>query len=650
MNFFQHQDAARKKTGLLVGLLLGAVLTLISITILAIGMFMYFAQAQTNSISAYNARSTSLPEHFLSLLGSPITGWIALGVICVVMIGCLYKWLQLGGGGKAVAEALGGKPIDPGSSDPLERKALNIVEEMAIASGNPVPPVYLINDNAINAFAAGLDRRDAVIGLTHGCIKLLSRDELQGVVAHEFSHIHNGDMRLNMRLIAILHGILLIGLIGYYIVHGSGGSYRYRHHNHRRRDGKQVSLGLALMAIGYGGTFFGNIIKAAVSRQREFLADASAVQFTRNPSGISGALKKIGGFNGGSQLSSGNAAEFSHLFFGQGVSTAFSSLMATHPPLQDRIKRIEPRWTGKFPDVIDEALIDNTQSGADAAVSQFSQQTPQNPSTTASSSTSATIHENIVDQVGEAGFESISRADQLIEGLPKVLYDAAHEAFSARAVVYGLLLDDAVVTRDTQLSQLKRNAHPATYRVLVQMLEALSAHPRDSRLTLLSLCMPALKQLSSQQYLVFKKNLAELVKADKKVSLFEWSLYRITTKTIEGCAQTGKKRLTLLSEEVKNILYFTALAGKNKAPLKAFNQGLAALNIPLHIELPKTGLSLPTLDKSLDQLERAHPLEKPQLLKALIKVINADGKVTNDEKEIFRAVADTLNCPVPPLN
>ncbi|MFL0800011.1 MAG: M48 family metallopeptidase [Agarilytica sp.] len=641
MNFFQHQDAARKKTGLLVGLLLAAVLTLIGITILAIGMFMYFAQTYSNSVSAYNVRGTSLHEHFLSLLGSPITSWIALGVIAVVALGCLYKWLQLGRGGKAVAEALGGKPINPNSSDPLERKALNIVEEMAIASGNPVPPVYLINDDAINAFAAGLDRRDAVIGLTHGCIKLLSRDELQGVVAHEFSHIHNGDMRLNMRLIAILHGILLIGLIGYFIAHGSGGSYRY--HNHRRRDGKQMSLGLSLMAIGYGGTFFGNIIKAAVSRQREFLADASAVQFTRNPSGISGALKKIGGFSGGSQLSSGNAAEFSHLFFGQGVRTAFSSLMATHPPLQDRIKRIEPRWAGKFPDVIDEAVIDNPRSGADAEVSKFSQR--------ASHSTSVNnIKENIVDQVGEAGFESISRADQLIEGLTKELYEAAHEAFSARALVYGLLLDNTVVTRDAQLSQLKREAHPVTYRVLLKMLEDLVALPRDSRLTLLSLCMPALKQLSCRQYLVFKKNLAELVKADKKVSLFEWSIYRITTKTIEGSAQSGKKRLTQLSEEVQNILYFTALAGKNKDTLKAFNQGLAALNMPLHIELPNMRLSLPTLDKSLNRLESTSPLEKPQLLKALIKIINADEKVTDDEKEIFRAVADTLNCPVPPLD
>ncbi len=603
---------------------------------------MYFAQTQSNSISAYNARGTSLSEHFLHLLGSPITAWIALGVIGVVTLGCLYKWLQLGRGGKAVAEALGGRLIDPGSADPLERKALNIVEEMAIASGNPVPPVYLINDDAINAFAAGLDRRDAVIGLTHGCIKLLSRDELQGVVAHEFSHIHNGDMRLNMRLIAILHGILLIGLIGYYIVHGSGGAYRH-HHQHRRRDGKQVSLGLALMAIGYGGTFFGNIIKAAVSRQREFLADASAVQFTRNPSGISGALKKIGGYSGGSQLSSGNAAEFSHLFFGQGVRTAFSSLMATHPPLQDRIKRIEPRWAGRFPNVADEAVIDNRVSGAEAAVSQFSQHAPQ-------SNTYSAIDESIVNQVGEAGFESISRADQLIEGLPKALYEAAHEAFSARAVAYGLLLDNTVTVRDTQLSQLKRSAHPATYKVLLQMLDAVVVLPRDARLTLLSLCMPALKQLSSPQYLVFKKNLAELVKADRKVSLFEWSLYRITTKTIEGSAKSGKKRLAQLSDEVKNILYFTALAGKNKAPLKAFNQGLAALNMPLHVELPARGLSLSALDKSLNQLENTSPLQKPQLLKALLKVINADGEVTHDEKAIFRAVADTLNCPVPPLD
>lgn len=639
MNFFQHQDEARKKTSLLVGLLIAAVLTLIAITILFVGIFLYYLQAHSTSLSAYEAQQISLAKHFWLLLQSPIAPIVAVGVVTVVVAGGFYKMIQLGSGGRAVAEALGGRLIDPSSREPMEKKALNVVEEMAIASGNPVPPVYLIEDAAINAFAAGLTRRDAVIGLTQGCIKLLSRDELQGVVAHEFSHIHNGDMKLNMRLIALLHGILMIGLIGQFILRGSYG-YGYSHRRHSRRNGgKQAGLGIALMIIGYGGTFFGNIIKAAVSRQREFLADASAVQFTRNPSGISGALKKIGGFSLGSKLSNGNAAEFSHFFFGQGVSAMLSGLMATHPPLSDRIRRIEPRWQGRFPPVVDQPVYDAT-SAYEGQTSHF---------TASSGVTSHTIPESVIDSIGEAQAHTITRAETLIEGLPKTLYDAAHEAFSARAVVYGLLLSDDLVERDIQLQSLKQLAHPVTFRALIKLQDSVIQLPAEERMTLLSLCMPALKQLSAPQYKVFKANLISLIKADKKVSLFEWCLYRIVTKNIEARTQREHSGLKSLTSELHALFVFMATAGRNRDPLKAFNKGMAVLGYPLATQLPNINLLLPTLDKALDALESLRPLEKPKLLKALIAIINADGEVRNEEKELFRAVADTLNCPVPPL-
>ncbi len=634
MNFFEHQDAARKKTGMLVTLLVAAVSTLIAITVFAVGAFWFFLQSNSNTISAYEAQQVSLADHFWRLLHSPLTLWISLVVILVVTIGCLYKFAQLGRGGKAVAEALGGRLIDPDSRDPAERKVLNVVEEMAIASGNPVPQVYLLEDSSINAFAAGLDRRDAIIGVTRACSQLLSRDELQGVIAHEFSHIHNGDMRLNMRLIAILHGILLIGLIGYAIAHGSGS----RISGYRRRDGRQVSLGLALMAIGYGGTFFGNLIKAAISRQREFLADASAVQFTRNPGGISGALKKIGGLATGSLLSSSRAAEFSHLYFGQGIKTSFNALMATHPPLRERIQRIEPQWSGSFPTNVEETIVDVGGLHAEAPYTHFSP--APNPVDT---------EDSILNSIGEPRPNHIEIADRFIEGLPTLLHEAAHQSFSARALIYGLLLDRNREIRARQLGHLKNSAHPATYRELNKLLAEILRLPRQFYLPLVNLSIPALKNLSARQYDVFKANLSALIKADKRVTLFEWCLYRITVKNIEAKERPGRFDLRQVKDATTTLLIAVTIAGKNAEPIQAFNKGASALGLDLATELPARNVSLPALDSALGQLELLRPLAKPKLLKGLLQVISADKQIRPTEKELFCAVADTLNCPVPPL-
>ena len=151
----------------------------------------------------------------------------------------------------------------------------------------------------------------------------------------------------------VIHGILLIGIIGRVLMHGGGGG-----RSRRSKDGgAQIALlGLALFAIGYLGTLFGNLIKAAVSRQREFLADASAVQFTRNPEGISHALAKIGGLTQGSRMASSLAAEASHMFFGDGMVHRISSVMATHPPLPERILRVDPSFGGRFEAVAEDFI------------------------------------------------------------------------------------------------------------------------------------------------------------------------------------------------------------------------------------------------------------------------------------------------------
>ncbi|MEI7461339.1 MAG: M48 family metallopeptidase, partial [Pirellula sp.] len=341
MDFFDHQERARRNTVLLTIYFVIAIILIIACVYFAVLGILAFSTAGTEQPIPFDGWH---PE----LLGSVV---VVVGII--IATGSLFKIWALGGHGETVAIALGGVKVPANTTALEERILLNVVEEMALASGTPVPPVYILeNESGINAFAAGTSPQNAVIGITRGAITTLRRDELQGVIAHEFSHILNGDMKLNLRLMGLLNGILLIALIGYFFIRSlnmvsmRGSS---RNDDNKGAAGMVAALlllGSALIAIGYIGVFFANMIKSAVSRQREFLADASAVQFTRNPNGISDALKRIGGWKQHARLTSARASESSHMFFGEGVASFF---FATHPPLPVRIKRIEPNFQGIFP-------------------------------------------------------------------------------------------------------------------------------------------------------------------------------------------------------------------------------------------------------------------------------------------------------------
>ena len=331
VDFFTQQQQAKRNTTLLVVLFVIAVSLIIAIVTAASAVVMGYLNSDGNGSYQIHAGP-------LTLIAAMVAG--AIGLVMLV------KWLQLKPGGHVVAESLGGIRIAPDSTDPLERRILNVVEEMAIAANMPVPAVYLLPEEAaINAFAAGYTSKDAVIGLTKGAVESFSREQLQAVVAHEFSHILNGDMRMNIRLIAALAGILALAKMGELLLRSARFS--------GRRNSKEVNplpfIGLALLIVGWVGVLFGSIIKAAVSRQREYLADAAAVQFTRNPEALAGALKQIGARQHGSRLQHKNSSEAAHLFFGNAVSSWFS-MMATHPPLEKRIKRLEPHWNGDYPE------------------------------------------------------------------------------------------------------------------------------------------------------------------------------------------------------------------------------------------------------------------------------------------------------------
>lgn len=623
MNFFVQQDRARRNTFWLIVLMLLAVICLIGVTAITVGMGLYFIQQPTDSPRLVSALNTPFSQHFVNILFSDLIYYAAATVLAVVVCGSAYKFFQLGGSGRKVAEALGGRPILANTQDLDERKLLNVVEEMALASGNPVPLLYVLDEPGINAFAAGHDRRSAVIGVTRGCLQHLSRDQLQGVIAHEFSHILNGDMRINLRLIAILHGILVIGLIGSYLLRSSAYS------NRNKNRGAQLGAGLALLILGYCGVFFGNLIKAAVSRQREFLADASAVQFTRNPSGIAGALKKIGGLQQHALLTAANANEYSHLFFGQSVNHWLGGLMATHPPLHERIRRIEPGWNGQL--ATQASTARPTSASATEATMGFT--------------TTATI-----DSIGNPKQENISHAQQVISGIPSIIYQAAHDSFSARALVYGLLMDTSSPTTLAQQQQLlQRNAHPATFKAYRALAETLTTLPRSHYLALVELTMPALKAQSQAQYKVFKSTLALLIKADQQVSLLEWCYYQIITLGYEETKVRGHLNLSQLSTEVNLLVNLMVHCGNNRHPSTAFAAAAKALpEVTLH-QQNAAQITFQDVDRGLLKLAQLKPFDKPKLLKAIAACIESDGRILPQEAELFRVVADALNCPVPML-
>lgn len=648
MNFFQAQDNARQNTTRLVILFGLAVISLIVMTnLLVMAVLTYFNSRGVN-------HGVISSQQFFDQFDWNLFIMVGVGVVVVVVVGSLYKLMQLAGGGKVVAESLGGRLLSQNTTDPVHRKMLNVVEEMAIASGTPVPPVYVLEDETgINAFAAGYTTGDAVIGVTRGCIEQLNRDQLQGVIAHEFSHILNGDMRMNIRLIGILHGILVIGLIGYYILR----SIRYRGGRRSEKNaGAILGLGLGLMVIGFAGTFFGNLIKASLSRQREFLADASAVQFTRNPDGIAGALKKIGGLDDGSNVNSPAAPEMSHAFFCNGVSSFMTSLFATHPPLEERIRRIEPAWNGKFIQPGTEVTSTTTTTPASPA-----RETAHMPHATAGVITglAATQVMQAIDSIGQPTNAHVGYAIQLLQEIPVSLIEAAHDSYKARALIYTLVINDEANVRDDQLNHLKQNGDKGIYEETIILIPQTQNLDKRFRLPLIDIAMGTLHQLSLNQYSLFRKNLRTLIEADNKIDLFEWSLQKIVHHHMDNefenrspLSRIAKySRLEQVREECLLVISLLAYSQHKNSDgaRQAFDAAAKQLSLKDLKILPESAISLSSLNAAIDRLALLKPLAKPQFLKACVACITTDNSITSTETELLRAISNALDCPMPPL-
>lgn len=595
MDFFEKQEKARLQTKWLV---------------------FYFALAVIGIIAV-------LHIGFSLLLGQPLDDWemlgfTAAGVLVSVVIGSLVKIAELSKGGKAVAEMLGGVPVNPSTTDAGERRLLNVVEEMSLASGVPVPQVYVLEEEAINAFAAGYGTADAAVGVTRGCIERLTRDELQGVIGHEFSHILNGDMRLNIRLMGLLNGILFLALLGGVLMRLAL-TTRPRSSNDKNGGSIVAALiagGLVLYIVGWIGVFFGKLIKAAVSRQREFLADASAVQYTRNPGGLAGALSKIASHS--SRLEHPKAQEASHMFFGNGMAEAWLGLFATHPPIQQRIAEIAPNF--------DPQESSPTPPPVDSAEPSFS------------------------------GDAQLAAATSMLAGLPEFSRPAMREIHSACALVFALLLSEDESVRESQLAILQS---AALQKEIGEMFDRRNQLSSAQRISLVDLAIPVLRGLSPEQYSVFSGQVRHLIEADGQIHLFEYTLQKLLLRHLDAAftkARPGRvlhRSLVPLLPDTGILLSAIANAddGDSDALDAAFQAGVARLGksaeaFPL---ARQSSVNLKDFDRALEDLATASLSVKKTILTACSAAVVHDGAVNDAQFELLRAVADTVDCPIPPF-
>lgn len=635
MDFFEHQDRARRQTGRLVLLFALAVVLIVG----ALNLVVAFLFSWLGSDSGVGADAS-----FLRRVDPLIYVWTTALALLVMLGGTLYRVAQLARGGAAVAEMVGARRVDPATDDVAERRLLHVVEEMAIASGIGVPSVYLMEEPGINAFAAGYSPNEAVVAVTRGALEGLDRDQLQGVVAHEFSHILNGDMRLNIRLLGVLNGILVIGAMGLHILRGLG---RGRIRTRGRGSGQALFvlfvLGLSLTAIGFAGVFCARLIKSAVSRQREFLADAAAVQFTRNPSGIAGALKAILMASPGSHVGNRHAEDLSHMFFAEGFGSRLGAWLATHPSLTERIARIEP------------GLDTGRDRGPSMAETASRVPSLQAASGLAGGEAVSALSAAVVASVGRPGPAQLSYAAELERHLPTGLRDAVKTPDGAVYVCFALLLHPDPAQREAQLAVVKSHYAAEQARsteAIRQLLEALDAR---FRLPVLELALPALEGLAEQARADLLAAVQAVIVSDRKVSLAEYVVNTMLKHRLGPTAGRSMPiRYRLLDPLLTDCgLLLSVLAHSSRmhaaAREEAYALAMSSLGVRGATLLAPEDCQPSEVDRSLERLRAAMPQIKAQFLGAGAGLVLADGVVKVPEGELLRALAMVLDCPMPPL-
>ena len=660
MDFFERQHQAKKKTGYLVFLFGVAVLLISLLNFLIIAAVIPFVDEERN---------------FSTLQDPMLAMSVMLGTFVVISLAGLYRKSQLSDGGSSIASMMGGRLVNMASTDPDEQKLMNVVEEMAIASSVPMPEVFVMSEEkAINAFAAGYTVDDAVIGVTDGCMRRLSRDELQGVIAHEFSHILNQDMRLNFRLVAVVFGLFVLSQLGRLMMRIGFNSSGNRSSRSRDEGSGMAVIGIAglgIMVTGGLGILMGNLIKSAVSRQREYLADSSAVQYTRNPGGLAGALKKIGAMATGSRLLTPHAEEASHMFFGNGMRESWFSFAATHPPLLNRILLLEPSFDGDFSGVKFEerrssaakpdSKARRTQSGipipgmGDALGQALP---PVIMGLAAAGQVQVGSAAAVADSIGNPTQQHIDFAAALLASLPEAVRTAAHDTHDACALVFALLLDpkDGPVQKK-QLGQVDKLFGEQMAKATLKLSADVASLDPRAKLPVADLAVGSLRRMAKDQFERFNKLLESLAAADEKIDLFEFSLSKLVIRHLEPHFVKQQKKparyysLKKLSHECSVLISSLACtAGSNDETIQtAYAAGASHLDATRLTQLPDVDCGLQELDQALVTLDGVSINLKRKLIEAAAATVSADGYLQIQEAELLRAISDSLGCPMPPL-
>jgi Zn-dependent protease with chaperone function len=644
LNFFSQQDQARRQTRRMVALFVFAVVAIVVAVDLVAAVVYLGAMEQPIGEGALAAK---VPRALLV--------WCSLGTLALIAGGTIFRVMELAKGGVAVAEMVGATRVNRDSQNPGERRLLNVVEEMAIAAGISVPQVYLMGEEkGINAFAAGYTPNEAVVAVTRGTVDTLSRDELQGVIAHEFSHIMNGDMRLNIHLIGVLNGILLIGSIGLFAMRSAG----------QIRGSKESAglifglffVGLALAAIGYVGVVFARLIKAAVSRQREFLADASAVQYTRNPEGIGGALYKIGKSTG--LIANRHAEDLSHMYFGQSMKTSLAGLFDTHPPLEDRIKRVLGPNAMLFTRKQDRTAAAGVPEfeGAVSALAQISAAVAPDAQASGTAwgkrpeAALRTTAQAVLASVGTPTTQHMDYARELLAALPAELRQAVGTQDGAKAALFALLLgaNEVLAAQLALIERAEDSSVAAKAAVLAGQLRPLGARVR---LPILDLAVPTLVVLAQPErdrILLLVKDLAE---ADRKVSIAEFVVLTLCKRYLgahmKGAPPVKHKSLATVRTEIETVV--SMLVHAARSPFEAYERAITSLGFEKPVLRPAAEISAAAVEGALYELKLLAPLAKPAVIKACLAVVMYDGKISVVEAELMRAIAAALDSPLPPI-
>lgn len=631
MNFFAAQERARKETRKLVIwfalCLMGVVATMYAFIIIA------------RNVSGFDARLLDGGPQAIQWWQPQWFLWTFLIVGGVILIGSLVKLTQLSAGGNVVAQSLGGRQVDPSTKDLKERRLLHIVEEMSIASGAPVPDVWIMdNEEGINAFAAGTDPANAVIGVTRGTLEHLTRAELQGVIAHEFSHILNGDMKLNMRLMGWIFGLVMISVVGRLLIE----SIRFMRGSRNSKGNGAilgiVLLGVAVWIIGSIGVLFARMLQAAISRQREFLADASAVQFTRHPEGITGALKKIGGFSGHGKINAAKAAEARHMFF---APSALSSMLATHPPLEERIKAIEPNWKGEMLEGMADPVSPAEFKGAMGFSDGRGATPPPVPSTGAGA----------LEQLGDRQQPDSSAGPSDLHEFPSSDPTTMTKE-GAKAQLLGMLIP----VEQQDIGRNTMTGHGLELELIdtaIMRSSQLAGISTRMKLELLDHSLPWLRKMSPSEARELVAACQALVTADGQIDLFEFMLLQVIRRHIEiglGLQTVPKirhRRIAQLSDEVAELLsLFANIAGDRSALEPAIAEFREHTSDTLN---PPESPDFDKVSKALPEMDAATPIVKQQILRLCSLVATHDKQVDGNELQLLRATAESMGCQIPPM-